>query len=155
VGGEPGNGAEEQIRLPAKSWDWRGEFSGPKGLARHARFLKDSGMADSSQPVVPGTVSPWNEDKIYAALGDPVRRRLLLALARGGPQPGAQLMGGVRHRLSATLKHLAAMRAAGLVVMRENPRDGRKLLYALSAAVPVTKTETGAVIDFGFCLLRL
>ena len=103
----------------------------------------------------PAAGSPWDEDLIYAALGDPVRRRLLLALARGGPQIGANLQIGLHHRLSATLKHLAAMRRSGLVLMQENPRDGRKCLYALAPAVPVMKTETGAVLDFGFLTIRL
>ena len=97
----------------------------------------------------------WNPDVIFPVLADPARRRLLLALARGGPQAGALLMHGVGKRLSATVKHLTAMRAAGLLVMESDPLDGRRMRYALSPAVPLVKTETGAVIEFGFCLLRL
>jgi len=41
------------------------------------------------------------------------------------------------------------------IVQLGNPKDGRRLCYALSPAVPVVKTETGVVIDFGFCLVRL
>jgi hypothetical protein len=41
------------------------------------------------------------------------------------------------------------------IVQLGNPKDGRRLCYALSLAVPVVKTETGVVIDFGFCLVRL
>jgi len=42
-----------------------------------------------------------------------------------------------------------------LVVQRENPRDGRKYLYALAPNVPVTKTESGAALDFGFVTVKL
>jgi hypothetical protein len=33
--------------------------------------------------------------------------------------------------------------------------DARRMLYSLSPTVPLVKTETGGVIDFGFCSLRL
>ena len=50
---------------------------------------------------------------------------------------------------------LVAMRAAGFVVTRPDPVDGRRMLYSLAPSVPLTKTETGKVMDFGFCLLRV
>jgi hypothetical protein len=112
-------------------------------------------MPDSTPAALPAVINPWDEDVIYATLANPVRRRILLSLARNGPQTGAQLMGGVKRQLSATLKHLVEMRSAGLVMTHENPGDGRRLLYLLSPGVPLTKTEKGAVVDFGFCLLRL
>jgi DNA-binding transcriptional ArsR family regulator len=112
-------------------------------------------MADLPKLPVPTPSAAWDEDVIYPTLADPVRRRLLLSLARGGPQPGTQLKDGVNRRLSATLKHLAAMRAAGLVLVQENPRDGRRQLYALSPSVLLTDTEKGVVVDFGFCTVRL
>ena len=113
-------------------------------------------MANALQTPAPvSNPAPWNPDEIFPVLADPARRRLLLALARGGPQAGALLMHTVGKRLSATVKHLTAMRAAGLLVMETDPADGRRMRYGLSPAVPLMKTGTGAVIDFGFCLLRL
>ena len=52
--------------------------------------------------------------------------------------------GGWGQRLELEVRELA-----------ENPRDGRRLLYVLSPGVPLVKTEKGAVVDFGFCLVRL
>ncbi|MBI5772701.1 MAG: hypothetical protein HZA89_03035, partial [Verrucomicrobia bacterium] len=75
--------------------------------------------------------------------------------ARGEPRPASVLKAGVGRRLDATLKHLIALRAAGLVVTRPDPADGRRMLYSLSPTVPVVKTDKGAVIDFGCCVVRL
>jgi hypothetical protein len=59
--------------------------------------------------------------------------------------------------LDATLKHLVALRGAGLVVTAENPQDDHHLLYHLLyhlfPAIPVTKTATGWEMDFGYCLV--
>jgi predicted transcriptional regulator len=110
--------------------------------------------ASHSAAASPKTVR-WNQDRVFAVLGDPVRRRLLLSLARSGAQTGVELKTAASRRLDATLKHLAEMRSAGFVVTAENPKDGRRLLYSLSPSVPVENTPTGTVVDFGFCLLRL
>ena len=56
--------------------------------------------------------------------------------------------------LDATLKRLVALRGAGLVVTAENLQGGRRLLYHLAPAIPVTKTATGWEMDFGYCLVR-
>ncbi|MBE7497225.1 MAG: hypothetical protein HS117_19965 [Verrucomicrobiaceae bacterium] len=72
--------------------------------------------------------------------------------------PGAHRDGSGRNvgkRLDATLKHLVALRGAGLVVTAENPQDGRRLLYHLTPAIPATKTERGWEMDFGYCLVRI
>ena len=102
-----------------------------------------------------GNVPAWDKDLIYSTLADPARRQLLVAMAAMGPQPAADLVGASGKRLDATLKHLASLRAAKLVVQQENPRDGRKYLYALAPNVPVTRTEKGLVLDFGFVTVRL
>ena len=52
------------------------------------------------------------------------------------------------------LKHLVALRGAGLVITAENPDDGRRFLYHLAPGIPVTKTATGYEMDFGYCLVR-
>ena len=113
-------------------------------------------MPDTALPANANPAGPtWNEDLIYETLASRARRRLLVWLAAGGPRAGADLTGASGLRLSATLKHLISLRAAKLVVMQENPGDGRKYLYALAPNVPVTKTEKGAVLDFGFVTVRL
>jgi DNA-binding transcriptional ArsR family regulator len=112
-------------------------------------------MADTiptPAPVVPEAV--WNEDLIFSALADPVRRKLLFALARGGPQPASKLKTVAGRQLDATLKQLVTLREAGLLVTTPDPQDGRRMLYALASAVQLAKTETGVVLDFGFCRLR-
>ena len=113
-------------------------------------------MPDTILPVNANPVGPtWDEDLIYETLGHRARRKLLVWLAAGGPQAAADLTGATGKRLDATLKHLISLRAAKLVVQQENPGDGRKYLYALAPNVPVTKTEKGTVLDFGFVTVRL
>lgn len=103
-------------------------------------------------PAPPPQVIP--ADTVYAALGDPTRRRLLQILAHGKGLTATILASNVGRKLDATLKHLVALRAAGLVITAENPNDGRRLLYHLAPAIPVTKTERGWEMDFGYCLVR-
>ena len=112
---------------------------------------------NTTQPLAAAAVPvQWSPDQIFPVLADPVRRQILFVLAHGKPCPASVLKGGVRRRLDATLKHLVAMRAAGLLLVAPDPTDGRRMLYALAPAVPVVKSPEGAVaIDFGFCLLRL
>jgi len=112
-----------------------------------------------SQPAAPPTLpAPPPQviaaDTVYAALGDPTRRRILQILADGQGRTATVLAGYVGKRLDATLKHLVALRGTGLVVTAENPQDGRRLLYHLAPAIPVTKTATGWEMDFGYCLVR-
>jgi DNA-binding transcriptional ArsR family regulator len=103
-------------------------------------------------PAPPPQVIP--ADTVYAVLGDPTRRRLLQILAHGQAHTATTLAGNVGKRLDATLKHLVALRAAGLVITAENPDDGRRQLYHLAPGIPVTKTERGWEMDFGYCLVR-
>ena len=125
-------------------------------LQRGGLFFNGSFMPDPTLPPAPvAPATSWNPDLIFPVLADPARRKLLLALARGGPRPGTVLKTSAGRRLDATLKHLAAMRSAGLVVVQPDREDGRRQLYGLAPSVPLVKTEAGNVIDFGFCLLRL
>jgi DNA-binding transcriptional ArsR family regulator len=74
-------------------------------------------------------------------VGDPIRRRILLSLARSGPQAACDLISRPGRTSTATLKHLAQMREVGLVIMKDNPNDGRKALYQLSLNIPLIKSE--------------
>ncbi|MDB6028857.1 MAG: hypothetical protein JWM68_5080 [Verrucomicrobiales bacterium] len=104
---------------------------------------------------------PWNQDLIFSVLSDPIRRAIIVSLARKGPQTAAALApagpGGnfMMVRLNRVVKTLAALREAGLVVIIPNPGDGRKQMYSLAPGMTVTKTETGCLLDFSFGLLRL
>lgn len=95
-------------------------------------------------------------DQLFAALGDPVRRSLLLVLSDGKLRTVSQLKGSAGRKLDATLKHPVALRAAGLVVTRENPEDGRRQLYTLAPGVVARATASGGQeIDFGPRVVRL
>jgi DNA-binding transcriptional ArsR family regulator len=108
--------------------------------------------APPTLPAPPPQVIP--ADTVYAALGDPTRRRILQILVSGKGLTATTLAGNVGKRLDATLKHLVALRGAGLVITADNPQDGRRLLYHLAPSIPVTKTEHGWELDFGYCLVR-
>ncbi len=70
-------------------------------------------------------------DGVFEALGDPVRRHLLEALAEG-EQPAGRLVDAVRARAPisqpAVSQHLRVLREAGLVRVRA---DGTRRLYAV------------------------
>ena len=113
-------------------------------------------MSDGKTSALPTLAAPpLQEDLVYQTLSDPVRRRVLVFLARHGPKTASDLNGNVRRKLSATTKHLQVLRESGMVIMSENPSDRRKALYSLTPLVRVFKNEHAAVIDFGFCTIKL
>jgi hypothetical protein len=105
-------------------------------------------------PAPPLNITPWNEDTIFAMLGDPVRRRLLKAVACNEALPASGLMSASHRRLAATVKQLTNLRDAGLLVTTPDPVDHRRMLYSLAPTLPVTRTESEVVCDFGFCRLQ-
>lgn len=113
--------------------------------------MSDGKIAVSPTPNIP----TLNEDLVYNTLRDPVRRRILMSLARSGGKTASELNSSVGHKLDATGKHLQALRGSGMVIMTENPSDRRKALYKLTPLVRVFKTDDAAVIDFGFCTIKL
>ena len=105
-----------------------------------------------------------DEQKLFSVLTLPVRRKLLLVLATGGPQTAANLMhlgeGGSsgndpRLLLQAMVKNLALMVEAGIVSEQDDPSDRRRRLYRLSDAVKVTQNGDETIFDFGGCVVRL
>lgn len=113
-------------------------------------------MSDSPQlPTVPIAVRTVDSDTVYEALGEPSRRRILVALFDGRPRRAAELGSAIGKRLDTTVKHLDVLKKAGMVVTADDPTDRRRQVYTLA---PFAKTETtpqGRTIDFGYCLMRI
>jgi DNA-binding transcriptional ArsR family regulator len=65
-------------------------------------------------------------DELWAAIGEPTRRRLLDALLARGEATATSLAGELPVTRQAVAKHLAILDRAGLV---EAHRDGRELRY--------------------------
>ena len=94
----------------------------------------------------------WMPDVVFRAICDPTRRKLLAKLARTPAQTGAQLDGTGGIQLTKTLKHLAALRTAGFVIVPDiDSGDGRRQLYSLAPNLPIKVHDSAAVLDFGFC----
>ena len=62
-------------------------------------------------------------DQIFRALGDPTRRALFERIARGGEHTVHALTGGAGVSQPAVSKHLAVLKAAGLVRGRIEGRE--------------------------------
>lgn len=81
------------------------------------------------------------------ALGEPLRWRILVELSAGEPLMVIELAGRLRRSPDLISKHLAVLRAAGMV------ETGRGRLYQIPR--PYVPTPGERVLDFGHCLLRL
>jgi hypothetical protein len=106
----------------------------------------------------------FEEDLVFATLAGRPRRKLLVALANGGPQMAADLLHAGKGRfpnpnrtcnLEATLKNLKVMVDAGIVLQLENPQDRRRPLYALTPGLTVALNSEHTTVDFGCCMVRL
>src|SRR3954453_3768070 len=93
------------------------------------------------------TMRTWDEELTFSVLAVQARRKLLVALATGGPQTGADLKhigrgrgpcGNHKNFLDSTLKHLKLMIKAGIVVRLDNPQNRRRPLHALASGIKVT-----------------
>jgi predicted transcriptional regulator len=109
----------------------------------------------AAPPTVPASMpQAVSVDALNLALAESVRRRLIRTLADGQPRTAAELTANSGRALDATLKYLIHLRAAGIVIMFKNPIGSQRNRYKLNPAIPVTKTETGWEIDFGYCVVR-
>jgi ArsR family transcriptional regulator, cadmium/lead-responsive transcriptional repressor len=70
-------------------------------------------------------------DRVFDALGDPTRRRLLEHLGRVGPGSASELSAQLPVSRQAVAKHLGMLEEAGLVGRR---RRGRSVEFHLAAA---------------------
>jgi DNA-binding transcriptional ArsR family regulator len=69
--------------------------------------------------------------RVFAALGDETRLRLLTRLCDGGPASIAKLTTGADVTRQAVTKHLRVLEGAGLV---RGTREGRESLWELAPA---------------------
>lgn len=79
--------------------------------------------------VRPGGSGEADAGRVFAALGDPTRRRLLATLAREPGATASRLAADLPISRQAVAKHLAALTAAELVEPR---REGRETRYRLT-----------------------
>jgi DNA-binding transcriptional ArsR family regulator len=68
-------------------------------------------------------------EPVFAALSDPTRRALLTRLADDGPATATQLAAALPITRQAVVKHLDALRDAGLVT---SARAGREVRYTVT-----------------------
>lgn len=66
--------------------------------------------------------------RVFAALADPTRRRLLAELAATSPKTASQLAQAYPITRQGVLKHLTVLEAAGLVTVAQ---AGREMRYSL------------------------
>jgi ArsR family transcriptional regulator, cadmium/lead-responsive transcriptional repressor len=71
------------------------------------------------------------DDELWAALGDPTRRRLLDLLLADGSGTATSLSGRMPVTRQAVAKHLGVLERAELVVPR---KDGREVRYVVNEA---------------------
>ena len=72
-----------------------------------------------------------SSEPVFAALSDATRRTLLTRLADGGPATATQLAAELPITRQAVVKHLEALREAGLVT---SARTGREVRYRVTPA---------------------
>ena len=97
----------------------------------------------------------WDAHVIFELFGDPVRRRLILALARDGWLAPSQLKDKVGRNIDATMKRLVAIRANGMLAFKADTVDKRRQLCSLVPTVPIVKTDKGRVLNFGYLSVPL
>jgi DNA-binding transcriptional ArsR family regulator len=69
-----------------------------------------------------------NDNPIFPALADPMRRQLLITLAKNSPKTATQLAQELPITRQGILKHLTILKNAGLVTVSQKGRDKRYLL---------------------------
>ena len=86
-------------------------------------------------------MSDAGDDRVFAALADPTRRRLLEAVVAGGPATATELATRLPITRQAVAKHLGVLREAGLV---DATRAGRETRFA---ATPAPLEDVRAWVD--------
>jgi DNA-binding transcriptional ArsR family regulator len=94
---------------------------------------------------------PAADDDVFRAVADPTRRALIESLGREGEQTVGALAGAVNQSVPLVSRHLAVLRAAGLV---EERRAGRHRIYRLDPA-PLRDLFDWAALFSGFWTERV
>lgn len=76
-------------------------------------------------------MTPEIDDELWAAIGDPTRRRLLDLLLTGGPGTATSLSAALPVTRQAVAKHLGVLERAVLVMPY---KDGREVRYIVDEA---------------------
>jgi DNA-binding transcriptional ArsR family regulator len=76
-------------------------------------------------------VTAQADDRLWSAIADPSRRRVLDLLVRNGEVSASWLSGRVPFSRQAVSKHLVVLEESGLVSRR---KQGREVLYGVDAA---------------------
>jgi DNA-binding transcriptional ArsR family regulator len=71
------------------------------------------------------------DDRLWSAIADPSRRRVLDLLVRGGEASASSLADQVPFSRQAVSKHLVVLEEVGLISRR---KQGREVLYRVEAA---------------------
>ena len=79
-------------------------------------------------PAIPAAAEAPDVDRVFAALADPTRRRLLQILAARRPLSASALAGELPVTRQAVVQHLAVLQQSQLVVGR---RAGREVLFSV------------------------
>ncbi|MDB6027652.1 MAG: hypothetical protein JWM68_3875 [Verrucomicrobiales bacterium] len=96
----------------------------------------------------------WDADTVFRVVNDPMRRRIIRALAGGGWKTALELGVGPGSRRHTVLKHFTVLCKSGIVVRKENPQDARKPLHGLAPGVVVCQGEKSFTVDFGRGMIR-
>ena len=75
--------------------------------------------------MTPGRDAEAHAGAVFEALADPTRRAVLRDVAEQGPRTATELAAGLPVTRQAVAKHLAVLRAAGLVVPERRGRETR------------------------------
>jgi len=82
-------------------------------------------MAGTSRSSSSKSMSSAKPARLFAALGDPLRLRLVTRLGDGGPLSITELTSGSRVSRQAVTKHLRVLEGAGLARSRRHGRERR------------------------------
>ena len=104
------------------------------------------------KPFLTKNDAPASGQAVCRALGNMTRWDMVTILADGQPKSVGDLASAVGCKLNAVAKHLACLRAYGLVTLcTPEGADGRFSWHQ----IPAKFRATPGVLDFGCCLVRL
>jgi hypothetical protein len=111
-------------------------------------------VEESSVQSIGSNEVPFDADTVFLMINDPVRRSVIHGLAHGQYVVLSTLSAGAGSSRSNYLKHITALCDAGVIVRKENPKNVRQPLFALSPKAVVCKSGDRLTIDFGCYTLR-